>query len=564
MAADAVENAGMRVAELNVATAAALREKLPAAASVANPIDVLGDADPERYAEALDAAQDDDSVDAIIVILTPQAMTRPADTARTIARCLRGTKPVLASFMGGLDVMPGREELVEARLPDYPSPERAVAALKAMVDYTQWRRMPPRVVARFPVNQRRAERILHRCARTGELHVGEAAAKDIMRAYEFNVPVGRIVTDAEDAIDAAVKIGFPVAMKIASPDIIHKSDLGGVKLNLGTAEAVRDAYDLMMLRVSRRMPDARIQGAYLEKMCPRGREVILGMTRDPQFGPMLMFGLGGIFVEIMKDVTFHLAPVTAQEALEMLRSTKSYALLEGARGEDRVDISAIANCLQRLSQLVTDFPQIAEMDINPLIVGSPRQHSAGGRRPNHHFPNERSPVMNDKRSYDPDWQTKYQEMIMTPAAAVAEIHPGRRVFVGTGCAQPTELIKALTARAAKLPDTEIVHLLTLGDAPYADKKLAPYFRINSFFHRRERPRHYSRRLRRLYADLPFRPPAAILERPVAVGCGDDSCLATRRSRHVQPGGLCRYRQERGRKCRVGHRAGEPPNAAHPR
>ena len=158
-------------------------------------------------------------------------------------------------------------------------------------------------------------------------------------------------------------------MKIASPDIIHKSDLGGVKLNLATPEAVRDAYDLMILRITRRVPEARIHGVYLEKMCPRGREVILGMTRDPQFGPMLMFGLGGIFVEIMKDVTFHLAPVTAQEALEMLRSTKSYALLEGARGEARVDINAIANCLQRLSQLVTDFPQIEEMDINPLIVG---------------------------------------------------------------------------------------------------------------------------------------------------------------------------------------------------
>jgi acetate---CoA ligase (ADP-forming) len=369
MAADAVENSGMRVAVLNVDTANALREKLPAAASVGNPIDVLGDADPERYGEALDAAQDDDAVDAIIVLLTPQAMTRPADTARTIARRLRGTKPVLASFMGGLDVMPGREELVECRLPDYPSPERAVAALKAMVDYVQWRQMPPRVVARFPVNQRRADRILHRCARTGEWQVGEAAAKDIMRAYEFNVPEGRIVTNVEDAMDAAVKMGFPVAMKIASPDIVHKSDLGGVKLNLATPEAVRDAYDLMLLRIARRVPDARIHGVYLEKMCPRGREVILGMTRDPQFGPMLMFGLGGIFVEIMKDVTFHLAPVTAQEALEMLRSTKSYALLEGARGEARVDINAIAHCLQRLSQLVTDFPQIKEMDINPLIVG---------------------------------------------------------------------------------------------------------------------------------------------------------------------------------------------------
>jgi len=370
MAADAVENSGLAVAQLGRTTADALREKLPAAASVGNPIDVLGDADPERYAEALQAAQEDPSVDAIIVILTPQAMTQPAATARAIARGLRGNKPVLASFMGGVDVMPGREELVEASLPDYPSPERAVAALKAMYDYAEWRRTPPRVVARFPVNRRRVERILHRCERTHEFQVGESSAKDIMRAYDFNVPEGRLVPSADDAVDVAVKIGFPVAMKVASPDIVHKSDLGGVKLNLATPDEVRDAYDLMMLRIGRAMPEARLDNVYVEKMCPRGREVILGMTRDPQFGPMLMFGLGGIFVEIMKDVTFHLAPITAAEALEMLRNTKSYRLLEGARGGVRVDVSAIADCLQRLSQLVTDFPQIEEMDINPLIVGA--------------------------------------------------------------------------------------------------------------------------------------------------------------------------------------------------
>jgi len=238
-----------------------------------------------------------------------------------------------------------------------------------MVEYAEWKEMPPRVVARFPVNRRRAERVLHRCIRTGQFQVGEAAAKDVMRAYNFNVPPGRIAATADDAVDVAIKIGLPVAMKIVSPDIVHKSDLGGVKLNLSTPDEVRDAFDLMMLRIGKKMPEARLLGTYIEKMGTRGREVILGMTRDPQFGPMLMFGLGGIFVEIMKDVTFHLAPVTAQEALEMLRNTKSYALLEGARGRDRVDVDAIANCLQRLSQLVTDFPQIQEMDINPLIVG---------------------------------------------------------------------------------------------------------------------------------------------------------------------------------------------------
>ena len=369
MTADAVENCGMKVASLHPDIAEDLREKLPAAASVGNPIDVLGDADPERYAMAVAAAQSDPSVDAVIVILTPQAMTRPAETARAIAACANGEKPVLASFMGGADVLPGREELVAASLPDYTSPERAVAALKAMVDYASWRLRPPRIVTRFPVNRRRVERVISRQLRTGRMYIGEAKAKDILRAYDFVVPDGRLVGTVEEAVEAAPRIGYPLAMKIVSPDIIHKSDVGGVKLNLSSPQDVADAFELMMLRISRRMPDAFLEGVYLERMVPRGREVILGMTRDAQFGPMLMFGLGGIFVEVMKDVTFHLAPITSGEAMNMLMGTRSYKLLEGVRGEQGVNLGAIGEALQRISQLVTDFPQIDELDINPFIVG---------------------------------------------------------------------------------------------------------------------------------------------------------------------------------------------------
>jgi len=334
-----------------------------------NPIDVLGDADPERYVMALNAAQDDDTVDGIIVILTPQAMTRPAETARAIAANARNEKPILKLFMGGEDVMPGRDELVAANLPDYTSPERAVGALRAMCDYAEWLRRPPRVLTRFRVNRRRVQRIFNRHVKTGQLQVGEAPAKDVLRAYGFNVPAGQAAITADDAIEVAEKVGFPVAMKIMSADIIHKSDLGGVKLSLDSPDAVRDAYDLMMLRIRQRMPQARIDGVYVEQMCKRGREVILGMTRDPQFGPMLMFGLGGIFVEVMKDVTFHIAPITEEEAMQMLEGTRSFALLKGVRGQRSVDLPAIANGLQRISQLGTDFPQIQEMDINPFIVG---------------------------------------------------------------------------------------------------------------------------------------------------------------------------------------------------
>lgn len=368
IAADTVEQLGMKVGALASWTSTALRKRLPAAASVGNPIDVLGDADPERYVMAVNAAQDDDSIDSIIVILTPQAMTQPAETARAIAACVRGEKPILVSFMGGENVMPGREELVAANLPDYPSPERAVAALRAMCDYAAWLRRPPRVVMRFPVNRRRVERIIRRHLRTRQLQVGEAQAKMVLRAYGFNVSPGHVASSVEEAMETAEKIGYPVAMKIVSPDIIHKSDIGGVKLNLSSPEAVRDSYDLMMLRIRQRVPEARLEGVYVEKMCEHGREVILGMVRDPQFGPMLMFGLGGIFVEVMKDVTFYIAPVTQEEAMQMLERTKSFALLKGVRGQSSVDVSAIATGLQRISQLATDFPQISEMDINPFIV----------------------------------------------------------------------------------------------------------------------------------------------------------------------------------------------------
>ena len=183
------------------------------------------------------------------------------------------------------------------------------------------------------------------------------------------MPAGTIALTADQAVEAAEKIGYPLAMKIASPDIIHKSDMGGVKLNLATADAVRDAFDLMLMRIQQRAPEAKLNGVYIEKMCGRGREVILGMTRDPQFGPMLMFGLGGIFVEVMKDVTFHIAPITNDEALQMLQTTRSFELLTGVRGQASVDIDAIATALQRISQLAQDFPEISEMDINPFIVG---------------------------------------------------------------------------------------------------------------------------------------------------------------------------------------------------
>jgi len=369
MAADAVENLGMKLEPLTPEIAEDIMANLPAAASVGNPIDVLGDAGPDKYAMALEKTLKDPKVDAVVVILTPQAMSDPDATADAIINVTTDEKPVLACFMGGSQIMNARAKFVSANIPDYPSPERAVRALKAMADYAAWLNRPPRIVARFPVNRHRVERVLSRQVRAGRPEVGEVEAKEILRAYDFNVLPGQLARSSEDAVAVAERVGYPVVMKIVSPDILHKSDFGGVKLNLATPAAVRDAYDLMMLRISRKAPTAQLRGVLVEKMGKPGREVILGMHRDPQFGPMLMFGLGGIFVEVMKDVSFYLAPLTHSEALQMLENTRSYALLRGARGEAAVDLNGIASALQRISQLVTDFPQIEEMDINPFIVG---------------------------------------------------------------------------------------------------------------------------------------------------------------------------------------------------
>ena len=352
MAADAAESSGLKMVSPSKESDTKLRAFMPAAGAFGNPIDVIGDAPPDRYVNAFEVMQDDET------IVTPQNMTKPLELAEKLGAAHKGKKPMLAVFMGGTEVAAAKEKLMALGIPNYTSPDRAVTALRAMCDYAAWKRRPARMVTRFPVNRRRVDRIINAQERTGVTQIGEVEAKEILRAYDFNILGGQLAQTGDEAVEIAERIGYPVVLKISSPDIIHKSDFGGVRINLANAEQVRDAFDLMILRIQKRAPNAHLRGAYVEKMGARGREVILGMTRDPQFGPMLMFGLGGIFVEVMKDVTFHLAPITAEEAMQMLKGTRSYALLQGARGQAPVDLEALAGALQRISQLVTDYPEI--------------------------------------------------------------------------------------------------------------------------------------------------------------------------------------------------------------
>lgn len=370
MMTDALELSGLTIARFDEGTREKLRAVLPPAGSAANPVDVLGDATGDLYGKAAEALLSSDSVDSLIVILTPQRMTDDAAAAQAIAAVAgRYRKPVLACFMGAAIIKAGVNILKQNRIPCYPIPERAAAALREMVNYQRFRLRPLRVVERFAVNKNPVMKILKAAARRRVHEIGENDAKTILEAYNFHVPPGALAHSVEDAVRYATEFGFPVAMKISSPDILHKSDVGGVKIGLSNAAAVEDAFELMMLRIKRKMASADLRGVLIEKMIVGGKETILGMKRDPQFGPVLMFGLGGIFVEVLKDVTFSLAPVTAEECRAMLESTRSYKLLTGVRGERSVDLNAIVLAMQRLSQLVMDFPEIAEIDINPLKVG---------------------------------------------------------------------------------------------------------------------------------------------------------------------------------------------------
>lgn len=371
MATDAIVQQGLDFAEMSEATVEKLAAALPAAANCHNPIDVLGDALADRYEAALDIVLDDPNVDAVLVILTPQAMTQAAETAEAIIEIIRlkPDKPVLACFMGAEKIAEATRILREGKIPQIDCTQSAVATIRVMTDYVRWLARPKRVVKLFVVNRRKVETIVQRHLRQGAREIAENESKEILEAYGFVTPKGSIATTAEQAAGIASQLGFPVVLKIWSPDILHKSDVGGVQVGLKSVKAVKDAFDLMMYRIPKKMPDAHILGVLVQEMCGGGKEVILGMKRDPHFGPLMMFGMGGTMVEVLKDVAFYLAPLTAEEAKQMLVKTRTYQMLKGVRGEEGVDIDALAEGLQRLSQLVTEFAQIQELDINPFMVG---------------------------------------------------------------------------------------------------------------------------------------------------------------------------------------------------
>lgn len=369
MATDACERAGLQMATLQAETMDSLRAGLPGSANVFNPIDVLGDAKADRYALGLEAALRDPGVDGVLCLLSPQLMTRPKEIADALGEVKsRYSKPVLACFMGDVSVREGIIALWGHRIPNYKFPERAIAAFRAMADYRAWLNRPVQDPPVYPVDKQRVRDLFDRARAEGRVALGDFEARDVLEAYGFKLTQSGLAKTSDEAVELANKIGYPVAMKIASPDILHKSDIGAVKLNVADAGQVRDAFELITYRATRYVPDADIWGITVQEMAAKGKEVIIGVTADPQFGPMIMFGLGGIYVEVLKDVVFRVAPITQLDATEMVRGIRSFPLLSGVRGDKPVDLNAASDAILRISQLVTDFPEIVELDVNPLIL----------------------------------------------------------------------------------------------------------------------------------------------------------------------------------------------------
>jgi len=375
VATDACVSRGLSLASLDRRTIDALRSALPAAASPYNPVDVLGDADESRYAAAASVLLADPNVHTLLVVLTPQAPTRPVETAHALAAAASASgKTTLACFMGGESVSAGKAVLLESRIPALAFPEQAISVLAAMVHHAGRRRAPASVRTSIQGDVPLVRETIAHARAAGRTFITERSAARVAEAYGIPIPAGSTARDLVEGLRIADEIGYPVVVKIASPDILHKSDIGGIRTGVGDATALATAYDEVTSNARRLIPEAHVWGVTVQSQAPAGREVIVGVRRDPQFGPVLMAGLGGIYVEVLKDVAFRLCPVTEAEAREMLTEIRAYGLLRGTRGARPADIDAVIDVIVRVSALVVDFEDIVELDINPLIV----QDGGGG------------------------------------------------------------------------------------------------------------------------------------------------------------------------------------------
>jgi acetate---CoA ligase (ADP-forming) len=369
VATDMTVVSGLELARFNPETIASLKSHLPATANVHNPVDVIGDAAQDRYENALTAVIRDEGVDGALVILTPQSMTNAMGTAEAVVRIARRShKPILCCFMGIIDVSAGVKYLQSHGVPVYRFPENAAKAFGAIYRYSRWLNRQELARFEFSHDKSSARQIIEKSLAEGKSYLGELEGTRILKCYGFNVLPTELARDPSEAAQLADGMGYPVVLKIVSPQIIHKSDAGGVKINLADNAAVQEAFETIVQNAKAFNADAHIEGVLVQKMAPKGQEVILGVKRYPKFGHLLMFGSGGVLVEVFKDVTFRLAPINRNSARFMVHGIKGAALLNGYRGSVKADIAELEKLLVCLSDLIIDNPEIKELDINPLLV----------------------------------------------------------------------------------------------------------------------------------------------------------------------------------------------------
>ena len=366
---DACSKLGIKMAKIEE-----IRPKInaviPPWGSSRNPVDIVGDADFNRFDNVLNEVLAHPNVGSVIAMCTPSATLDYNKLAEVIVNVSKKypNKTILASLMGLDEGIKNKEILAQGGIPHYTYAETAIRSLNAMLRFTEWSETLEGTIRKFTVNKKKAEKVFAQVKAEGRKNLLEEEGQEVLRAYGFPVPKSILATKDKEAIQAAKKIGFPVVMKIVSPQIIHKSDAGGVKVGLQNPQEVKIAFKEIIKNAKKYNKKAIIKGVLVQEMVKGGKETIIGSKLEPGFGPVVMFGMGGIYVEVLKDVTFRLAPITDKESDEMISSIKTNKLLQGVRGEKPSDIKKLSECIQRLSQLVSDFKEIKELDMNPVLV----------------------------------------------------------------------------------------------------------------------------------------------------------------------------------------------------
>ena len=370
LAADALVMYGLQLAELGEATIAALRPLFPAEASIRNPLDMIASATPAGYKTALTALLADPGVDAAVPIFVPPFGVKQEDVAEAIASAAatQPTKPVFAVLMGREGLPLGRAELRKAGIPAYIFPESAARALSAINRQVEWAARLAANPVPLDVDRDAATAILDGAMRDGRESLTEFESLALLRAYGIPVAESRFATGQGDLAAAGQSLGYPLVIKLVSPDVSHKTDVGGVRLGITSEAQLHEEYHELIRNVRDRAPGAKVNGVLVQQMVSGGCETIVGISRDPSFGSLVMFGLGGIFVEALQDVMFRMTPIDDAQALEMIMGIRGARVLGGMRGAPPVDHSALAAAIRRIAQLGAEFPEILELDVNPLLA----------------------------------------------------------------------------------------------------------------------------------------------------------------------------------------------------